>query len=184
MAIPSQIVNMVLELMAAHLTENLQTLIPVTDPIRAHKVKKGLLVENKTTDFIQLGIQGGDHEAPDDEDGIVGLQKLPRIAMDIPPREIGGGQVWMRRGVVRVEAFFLHKGITEDIAHQYGYALLGRVMRHIETTPVFSLSPDDFGEQVATQVYCYANTYFESGGPPSSFIFRGKVKWALFTERP
>lgn len=175
---------MVLDALVENLTLNLITNVDEEDPIRAYVVKKGLLLDNKSQKGIQVGVQGGDHELPDDEDGISTLEKLPKIAMYIPAREIGGTQIWMRRGVVRVEGFFLHTQTTEDEAHLYGYNLLGRVMQHIEDTPIQSLDPDSYNETIATQLYCYSNTFFESGGPPASFIFRGKVKWAFFTERP
>ena len=180
----SQIVYMVIDALVTHLTETLITNVATDDPVRASLVKMGLLVENKTRQNIQIGVQGGDHELPDQQDGIVTLEKLPNLSMVFPAREIGGGQMWMRRGVVKVDAFFLHKQINEVTAHQYGYDLLGRVMSNIESTPLENMGSDDYGELAVGNPHCYANTYFETGGPPNSYIFRGKVFWVVFTERP
>jgi hypothetical protein len=180
----AQIVYMIMDAIVDQLTAALITNVSESDPIRANIVKMGLLVENKTRQNIQIGVQGGDHELPDQQDGIVTLEKLPNLSMVFPAREIGGGQTWMRRGVVRIEAFFLHKGINEVIAHDYGYDLLGRVMSNIESTPLENLNSDDYGELAVGNPYVYANTFFETGGPPTSYIFRGKVSWVVFTERP
>lgn len=177
----THIIDMVLDEMVAHLQTVLIDNLPSDDKSRAKVVKKGLIVENKTTDHIQLGIQAGDHEDPDMEDGIASLQKLPEVGLQFPTREIGGTETWVRRGVVRLEAFFVTQGYSEDDAFRIGYAILGRATTAISRTPVNGLR-DSFGE-MALLLLPYATTYHESGGPPSSYIFRGKIKWVCFTER-
>jgi hypothetical protein len=92
----------------------------------------------------------------------------------------------MRRGVAKLECFYIRpvssEKFNEDRAHEIAYDTLGRLMSVIETAPVEGIT-DDFGEKVI-KIFCYANTFFESGGPPNNYIFRGKVFWAIFTERP
>lgn len=178
-----QIVNMVLDKGVAHFLLHMKDELTADNPIQADVVKKGLLQTDKTTSNIQIGISGGDHDLPEDQDGIVTLEKLPKIGIVIPAREVGGGQIWMRRGIVRLECFFINEKFNEDRAHEVAYDALGRCMELVETMPITGLV-DDFGERVATPAYCYANSYFESGGPPNQYIFRGKINWAFFSERP
>ena len=177
----TQIVNLVLDAFVQFYKEQLQDSLPVDDPLRPDIIKKGLLQQEKLESNIQLGVQGGDHDNPEDMDAIVTLDKLPDIGIYVPAREIGGGQIWMRRGVVRVECFYINEQLTEDEAHEQAYNVLGHVMRLVEDAPINGLV-DDFSER-AIRAFCYANTYFESGGPPTSFIFRGKVFFAFLTER-
>ncbi len=150
----------------------------------AQLVKKGLLQTDKITKWIQVGITGGDHEDPEYIDGLVTMDQMKNISMDLAPiaREIGGGQAWYRRGVAKLECYFIKQGLTEDIAFDAGYTVLGRLMSAIEQCPVAGIT-DDYGEQ-AVKLFCPANTYFESGGPPNQYIFRGKVFWVCWTERP
>src|SRR5690349_16317515 len=95
-------VVLLLNAMKEHITTRLQSEIPDDDVTRADVVKVGLLFDNKTRSNIQVGIQAGDHDNPEELDGIVTLDKLPDIGMFVPAREIGGTQIWMRRGVARI----------------------------------------------------------------------------------
>lgn len=178
----TQVVNLILDALVEHLTETMQTNISEDDLTYADVVKKGLLQSNKTQKNVQIGVTGGDHEDPLYTDGIVTLEKLPNIGFTLPAREIGGGQMWWRRGVARIDCFFVRERLTEDEAHEAGYDVLGRLLSSIEDTSLYGLT-DDYGEH-AIKVFCFGNTYFESGGPPKSYIFRGKVLWQCLTERP
>lgn len=183
-----QIVPMILDKMVEQLTLHCQTNVSVDDDTYVDIVKKGLLQENRVKDEanVALGITGGDHEDPAYIDGIVSLEDFERIGFDIHriPHEVGGGTYWWRRGVVRVEAFFIRNNLSEDEAFEAGYLVLARVQQYLALTNLTGLE-DDFGEMIAMGFpIVYANTYFESGGKPASYIFRGKVKWACLTERP
>jgi hypothetical protein len=178
----TQVVDMVLDKIVDHLTLVMQTNIDPTDVTYADIVKKGLLQENKAKRNIGIGVTGGDHDDPEYTDGVVSLSKMPEIAMDLPVREIGGGQMWWRRGVIRVECFFIREKLEEDEAFIAAYDVLGRVQANIENIDLTG-TVDDYGER-AIRLFCFGNTFFESGGAPKSFIFRGKVFWLCLTERP
>jgi len=177
----SHIVNLLLGKMVEHLTATMQTPISEDDVTYADIVKKGLLQENKAKKNIAIGVTGGDHDDPEMTDGVVTLGKHPDIGFMLPPREIGGGQMWWRRGVIRVECFFIREKLEEDEAFDAAYEVLGRLMGNLETVNLSGLT-DDKGER-AIKLFCFANTFFESGGAPKSFIFRGKVSWICLTER-
>jgi hypothetical protein len=180
----TMIVDLLLDRLVEQLTLKCITeLTDPNDPTKADFVKKGLLQENKLQKNIQIGVQGGDHEDPNYRDGITSLSELPNIGWRVPVREVGGGEMWWRRGVVRIETFFVGANANyESQAHQYAYELLGRVEETIAATYVADLV-DSFGEH-AELMFTFGNTFFESGGAPKSFIFRGKVFWTCLTERP
>lgn len=178
----TMVVNLVLDAIVTHLTKVMQTDVDEDDVTYADIVKKGLLQENKTKKNIGIGVSGGDHDDPEYLDGIVTLAKMPNIAMTVPAREIGGGQIWWRRGLVRIECFFIRERLTEDEAFIASYEVLGRVLNNIENVNLSGIV-DSYDER-AIKLFCLGNTYFESGGAPKSFIFRGKVFWECMTERP
>lgn len=178
----TQALNLTLVALRDHLTKAMQTDIETDDLTYADVVKIGLLQTDKTGKNVQFGITGGDHEDPELHDAIVSLQRLPDVGFIVPAREVGGGQMWWRRGVVKMEAFFTRERLTEEEATEAGYELMGRLTSEIEQAPVAGIT-DSYGETVL-KIFCYANTLFEAGGPPKSFIFRGKALWAVLTERP
>jgi len=179
----TQIVDLLLDRLVSELTRTCITELEDKNPTRADFVKKGLLQENKLQKNIQIGVMGGDHEDPNYRDGITTLSELPNIGWKVPVREVGGGEMWWRRGIIKVEMFLVGSNAeNENQAHQYAYEILGRIEETVAATYVADLI-DDFGEH-AQLVFCFGNTFFESGGPPKSYIFRGKIFWTALTERP
>lgn len=177
----SQIVNMILDEMVDHLKATMQT--AVTDETKALTVKKGLLQVDKLQQMLLIGVSAGDHEDPNKEDGIIDLEKMPDIAMSFPAREIGGGEVWIRHFTTRLEIYMILNPKGEKDAHALAYEVLGRLESNIKNLNLSGLV-DDYGEIPYGHPFLYANTFFESGGPPNTYIFRGNVKWQVFTERP
>lgn len=177
----SQIVDLILDRMVAELTTTMITDVSEAKQ-KASLVKKGLLQVNKVEKRIEIGITGGDHEDPEYKDAIISMQRLPDIAQEFAAREVGGGQLWWRRGVARIECYLLTDGLKEDAAFTRAYDILGRLMSAIETINIADIV-DDYEER-GVKLYCYGNTFFESGGPPTQYIFRGKVFWQALTERP
>ena len=182
MTTPTQVINLILDALVASITAAMKTPIDPTDITYVDVVKKGLLQTDKTKENVQIGITGGDHEDPKYTDGIAALGDLPNIGFYVPNREIGGGEMWWRRGVARLECFYIRERLTEDEAHEAAYNTLGRLMQTIPLTSMSGLT-DSFGEH-AIKLFCFGNTMFESGGPPKTYIFRGKVLWQALTERP
>lgn len=176
----AQVVDMILDRLVSHLTTVMIT--NVNDETKASIVKKGLLQTDKVGKGIQIGVTGGDHEDPQYTDGIATLEKMPNIAFKFDAREVGGGQMWWRRGVARIEVFMVRERKTEDQAHSKAYQILGRLEKGIATVNLGQCI-DEFDEH-AIQMFCFGNTFFESGGPPTQYIFRGKVLWQCLTERP
>lgn len=179
----SQVINILIDRMVAQVKETMQSYIDPNDLTYVDVVKKGLLQTDKVKENVQIGITGGDHEDPEYKDGIIDLARMPNVGMRPQyAREIGGGQMWWRRGVARLEIFYVREKLTEDAAFEAAYEILGRLSSTIEQTNLNGLM-DSFGEQ-PVELFCFGNTFFESGGPPKNFIFRGKILWQCLTERP
>jgi len=175
------IVNLLLDAIVVHLTTVCQTGVQEDDVTRADIVKKGLLQVDKSKQNISIGVWGGDHEEPKEMDGIITLDKLPDIHFKPPAREVGGGQLWYRRGSVELNCFFVRERLSEANAYIAGYTVLGRVQNNLENIDLTGLI-DDWGEK-AIKIFSYGNTFFESGGAQNAVIFRGKVYWMCLTER-
>ena len=179
-----QITYLMLGRLRDHLTQKMMTAVAPDDPTIAKLVKIGLFQDDPTNKNVYLALQGGDHENPTEFDGIITGYRMQReVGIDFPyPREIGGGQVWRRIAIVQIGCYFIRQKFTEEEATQQAYIALGRLLSSIESVDINGLV-DSFGERVI-EVFCYGNTFFESGGPPTSYIFRGKVSIAYLTERP
>jgi hypothetical protein len=176
------IVPLILTAIKDKLTNDLQTVIPADDPARVKLVKIGRISgENPLKDNVYLAISPGDPEQPDWVDGIVTLETMKNIAFRVEPREIGGGQMWWRRGIIQVGAFYVREKYPEETATTHAYTVLGRVLHSITNMPVYHLT-DEFGEQ-AQLMFLYGHTFNESGGS-SSYIWRGKILWQCLTEQP
>ena len=167
-----------------HLTEHLQTNVDVDDPTIAKVVKIGLFQDDPTRQNIYIAIQGGDHEDPTESDGIItGYRMQKDLGIDFPwAREIGGGQLWRRKVSIAIGCYFIQQNFSEEEATKQAYIALARLLSTIENVDISGLV-DDFGERVV-EVFCHGNTFFESGGPPTSYIFRGKVMVSSLSSRP
>jgi len=179
-----QVMYLFLARLKEHLTQKMVTEVTADDPTIARVVKIGLFQDDPTNKNVYLAIQGGNHEDPKDTDGIItGYRMQTDVGIDFPyAREIGGGQIWRRKVAVAIGCYFIRQKFTEEKATQNAYIALGRLLASIESVDINSLA-DSFGERVI-EVFCHGNTFFESGGPPSSYIFRGLVHVSVLTERP
>jgi hypothetical protein len=95
---------------------------------------------------------------------------------------VGGGHFWWRKGRVSISCYFLTQKFDQDTAGLHAHTIMGRVVHYTERTPVANLV-DDFGER-ALAIYVYASNFFEGGGPPDQYIWRGEVLWQALTSRP
>lgn len=177
----TQIVHLLLDRMKTELTTALITNISGSDPSRASEVKIGRFQDDPTKSSIYAAISGGNPDDPKYVDGILTLESMANLNFTMPPREIGGGQMWWRRGVIKVGCFFIGK-YDEEVASEYAYEFLGRLTNEIEQIFVADLT--DSYEEHAIKLFCYGNTFFEGGGPPKNYIYRGSVYWCCLTERP
>jgi hypothetical protein len=175
------IVKLILDRFNETLTRALITDIPTDDLTRANIVKIGRFQDDPTRYPISVAISPGDPEDPNYRDGIVTLEQMHDIGFEVPAREIGGGSYWWRRGVLRLQCHFVLARHSEIDALTYAHSVLGRIEYTMDNTYLADLT-DEFGEH-AIVPFTYGNTFFESGGPPADYIWRGKVLWSVLTYR-
>lgn len=175
------IVPMIVDAIVERLTDTLITSIPPDDPTRADIVKAGRFQDNPIHRNVYAAVTGGDPDDPNYKDGIITLEDMDRIGWRFPVREIGGGELWWRRGIVSLGCYFIRDKASETLAAQYAYDILGRIEKSLSHMPLTNLS-DDYGEK-GIFLTVYGNTFSESGGPPTSYIWRGKVFWSALTRR-
>ncbi len=183
MAGDTMIVPLLLERFKDHLTTALKTDIS-DDNEKADFVEVGRFQDDPTVNNIYITIQGGYLSKPEYMDGIVTLDEMHRVGMDyIPPRETGGSgqQHWWRRGTCQIGCYFIGKGLSEVLARTSAYNVFGRLSSNIENVAVSDLT-DSFGE-TAHSAYLYATEFQQGGGPPTEYIWRGRVLWQVLTER-
>jgi hypothetical protein len=188
----SQIVNLVLHALKDHLTEEMQTNIDSFDKTQAAKVKIGRLQESPVPLGVYLAISGGDPQNPDLQDGILDVRASSpgwNTGFEMATYEVGGdpthpflsNSMWWRRGIVELGCFWMMDQLDEESAAESSYEVLGRLIFSIESCDVRGLK-DTYGER-AVKIFPFSNRFFESGGPPKQYIWRGSVQWQCLTER-
>lgn len=178
----SHIVTLLLDRIRDHMTLVLRTNIPANDPCRVDEVKIGRYQQNPSAARLRVAVEAGDLDDMTHMDGI-----LPRVSRNTPiafemhARELGGTQFWYRRGIVQVEMFFTNLGLSEETARDRAYIIMGRVECQIEQIDLTGLV--DSNGEFAHEIFMTASQMIQSGGPPSSWVFRGKCYWDCLTER-
>jgi hypothetical protein len=162
------------------------------DPTRATVVKIGRFQESPLVNNVYVSISGGDQQDPYLNDGVLDVRSTTpgwQPGFQMPTYEVGGdpnfngmsNRMWWRRGKIELGCFYVQQQFEEELAAQYAYETLGRLIKAVETCPVSGVK-DTFNE-CAVAIFCFASSFFESGGPPKQYIWRGAVKWQVLTER-
>lgn len=178
----SDVTTMILDAIKTQMTKDLITTVAGNDPTKADIVKLGRFQEDPLKSNVYAAISSGDPERTEWSDGIVTLESMQNIGFSIDPREVGGGEVWWRRGVVQIGCYFIKDRFTEDNAIANANKFLHRAINSIKQTKVNGLT-DSYSEK-AVLLFVSSNNYSESGGPPNQYIWRGKIWWQVLTERP
>lgn len=175
----ASVVPLILSQIAASLQKSMIDDISSDDVTRAGIVKVGRYQDNPTKDGIYIAVQGGDLDDPNYLDGIISLEEMDNINFRMPAREIGGGEMWWRRGTIRFGCYFIKAKLSEEEAADAAYTVYQRIQDTMNGLNVNASS----GDETAQLIFLYGGTMFESGGPPTSYIWRGKVLWQCLTER-
>jgi hypothetical protein len=181
----NQIGHLLIMRLADSLEYAMKTSIPSSDITKATLVQPYRFQGSPLENYIYLYVTGGDMNDPNLADSRVSSQRegVDNLDMTLPAGEIGGGHYWWRRGRVVLGCYFvLDPKFAQEVAGQHAHTVLGRAMYTIDSTNVADLV-DDFGEQ-AYMIACYANTFYEGGGPPNQYIWRGEIHWQALTRRP
>jgi hypothetical protein len=94
---------------------------------------------------------------------------------------IGGGVRYWRSFVIEVKAYYVRTQETRDEARQTSQNVFSRVINTCIANQALQLA-DSFGEySIVLVVEDISDS--ESGGPPQSFNWRGKIKFKVLTEK-
>lgn len=179
----SQIVHQLVLRLVSSLNTKMITEVPKSNRTRASLVKAYRFQDSPQENSIYLAVTGGNPNDTNLRDARISASEMEDLGMRLPIAEVGGGHLWWRRGRVILGCYFVAANEEEQIkAGEYAHEVLGRATYSIERTYVSDLV-DDYGEQ-ALMIICHANTFYESGGPPNQYIWRGEIHWQALTARP
>lgn len=187
----TQIVDLLLHRIKDHLIVQMIDNVDPGDRTRVSKVKIGRLQESPVVLGTYLAISAGDPQNPDLQDGVLDVRSNSpgwQAGFDMPTYEIGGdpdypfmsNAMWWRRGIVAIGCFWMNEQLEEEEAYEKSYEILGRLTRALESCDVRGLK-DTYGER-SVKLFPFSSKFFESGGPPQQYIFRGSVQWQCLTE--
>jgi hypothetical protein len=171
---------MILSKMVDFLTQELVT--NVSDSLTPKSIKIGRFQQDPVKSLIHVSLHPGDPEDPAFRDGIITLEQMANISIDLDwAREIGGGELWWRRFSAVLGCYWVQDRLDEITAMDNSYIVYGRLCQAI---PKINLSNmiDEFGEQ-PLYTFLYGTTFFEGGGK-NQYIWRGKVLWQVLTSKP
>lgn len=183
------IVFLILQRIKERLEADMITAIEPKDPTRLYDVKIGRFQEDKVEYARYAAISSGSLLDPEFMDGVVTIRSMERIGISVPPREIGGGERWYRRGMVQLGCYWIEnppKALTglsqEETMALYSYTIMGRLNSSLRRTRVADLV-DEFDER-AKELFVASRSFFQTGGPPDQYIWTGSVHWTVLTSLP
>ncbi|MCD6347019.1 MAG: hypothetical protein J7L96_06310 [Bacteroidales bacterium] len=173
-----KIVNRIKDDLTVALIDNVAS----NDELRADVVKVGRFQENPIKNNVYVAINGGNKDDIDYKDGFTTMSGgSEETAFYMAPREIGGGSYWWRRGMVDYGLYFVKSNHLEEESMKLAYAFLGRLTKAFEKIKISDLV-DDYGER-GLKLILTNTTFFETGGPKTKYIWRGKLYWSALTNR-
>jgi len=150
------------------------------NPYALSEVKVGRYYQDPQKALFRASVIHGDLEDSEYPDGIFKRTTMRRsIAMDFIDREIGGGETWLRRGTVRYELFFLGIKRDEEETREIAYTMANNIFEAVRGMSIHTVKADN---EHAHNIFVVVANMLQTGGPPSSWIFRGKMYWEVQTE--
>ncbi len=176
--------DMVVDAMVADLQEMAATISNENETWGA--VKGGRLQDNPLKYDIYICVHIGDPEDPNSWlDGLVANTKdaLDRREFRIPAMEVGGGgKAWWRRFTIEFAYYGIKTKTDRDESRRITDITRGRISQCLARSKRIPGLRDMFGECVGMSLEV-SSGIFEGGGPPKSFIWRGKIRWQIMTQR-
>lgn len=145
-------------------------------------VRPGLAQQNPVKDRIAVFLHHGD---PDDLGTLPTwsdkpVQEFGAAPSDFAGYTIGGGVRYWRRFVIEIKSYLARTQEDRDTAREIFQDVQQRCIRTLRSSQALPLT-DDFGES-AILLVTDRIVDAESGGPPRSFNWRGKIYFQVLTE--
>lgn len=182
------IVDLLTDTLVVYLEDKLKFGIPESDESRSALIRGGRLQEDPTRleAINYVLIQEGD---PEHEGWIhQGNSIVDNPTIDTGfTFEMGGGSLFWRRMSIEVGGYYIIPKYDRNQARDHFHRFIGRTAYYTQhsiidrTSQVLGLK-DEFGEEIIG-LYVVKERYNESGGPPKSFIWRGRINFDVLTHR-
>jgi hypothetical protein len=182
------IVHLAMDAYADYLLEKLKTDIPTSDPSRSMLVRAGRLQEDPTRQSAENYVLVQEND-PEVENWVHQLNST----VDTPPAgsdftfEMPGASLFWRRISLEVGGYYIVQQYDRETASRHFHRFAGRAAYYAQhaavdrTAGILGLR-DEFNETIIG-IYVEKERFNESGGPPKSFIWRGRINIALRTHR-
>lgn len=94
--------------------------------------------------------------------------------------ELSGAETWVRRFTVRLNVFLTREGLNRADAKEIINDVHGRAIHALRESDLFAGLADEYDERIWQHRHCVAKSEMVlTGGPPTSWIGRGKL-WLQF----
>jgi hypothetical protein len=162
---------------------SLSALAATASAYAAILIRQGKLQQDPVKERIALLVHPGDpsdtSETPEWRDKMAGEEGdkdwIPES------HEIGGGEFWWRKFTVEMDVYLVKTREERAEAREISEWVFGRAHKALTDLSGINLT-DDFGEE-AFYLTVDSVTFRESGGPPSTFIWKGKIRFRVLTEK-
>jgi len=175
--------DQIIDALVANLTETLITNIPESDSSRAGLVQSGALQDDPQRYRISVMVHPNDRDNPGKwRDELLSSPRKEFRERLLPKffAEVGGTIGWIRRFTIEIQCFYTKTGEEKEEARNDTYKVLSRIMATIQDRPL--RISDEMGETVIMGLVRWSWVR-EGGGPPRSYIWRGKVGVEYYTFR-
>ena len=143
-------------------------------------IRQGTLQQDPVKERISILVNPND---PDD------ISNKPEWADSIVGRddgwaayEIGGGERWWRKFTIDINVYLVRTREERGLAREIGMFAFSAVHGTLQDHKAIDVT-DFFGESAFLMLVDSSMPY-ESGGPPNTFIWRGKIRLKVLTEKP
>ena len=146
-------------------------------------VRQGLFQDDPTRYRISLLVSPGDPDETSPKPAWADCLATPAATgFFVPTYEVGGGVFWLRRFTALVEQYFTLTLESRDEARSIATWVFSNAHKALQAAMGCNIL-DEFGERTTLMLVPDMIAY-ESGGPPNSFIWKGKFYVQFLTEKP
>ena len=150
------------------------------------RIKGGLLQENPVKLKTSIRVHVNDPDDPDgwqDADFAIRDKALDRSMFVAEAYEVGSaGGLWWRRFTAELEYYGIKDKVDREEARRIANLQKGKIERVLITSTTVPGLTDDLGE-IALKIQPVSSSLSEGGGPKKQFIWRGKTKFQVLTQR-
>lgn len=155
--------------------------VGVPDDYKPTSIRQGLSQEDPVKRRIAILVNPGDADDQSSKPSWASSAARGENLFELPTREVDGGGFWWLRYSVDIDVYLIQTKEDRETARKIGMFVFDRAWKSLDYK-YFSVSSDD--GQSAFMSIVERHAPYESGGPPTSFIWRGKLFVQVAVETP